>query len=122
MAEKKPGTALDFESLRGAIERSDVKAIVDLYAENAEVSIVNHNSPPSSPFVLRGREAVTEYLKAVWSAGARHRIENSVLGKDRVAFNEVWEYPDGTRVLAATTLEVRDGKVVRAVSVESWDE
>jgi hypothetical protein len=32
------------------------------------------------------------------------------------------EYPDGTRVLAAATLEVRDGKIVRQVNVEVWDE
>ena len=32
------------------------------------------------------------------------------------------EYPDGARVLAATTLDVRDGKVVRQVNIEAWDE
>lgn len=122
MANKNLSMGFDLESLRYAIERGDVKALADLYAEDAEVSIVNRNSPPSSPFVLRGRESITEYLRAVWSAGARHWIEHEVLGKHRVAFNEVWEYPDGTRALAATTLEVRDGKIVRALSIESWDE
>jgi hypothetical protein len=35
----------------------------------------------------------------------------------RVKFREACEYPDGSRVLAATTLEVRDGKIVRQVDV-----
>jgi hypothetical protein len=34
-----------------------------------------------------------------------------------VKFREACEYPDGSRVLAATTLEVRDGKIVRQVDV-----
>jgi hypothetical protein len=51
-----------------------------------------------------------------------HRIEGEVVGDERVAFNEACEYPDGTRVLGATTLEVRDGKIVRQVNVEAWEE
>ena len=50
------------------------------------------------------------------------RVEDEVIGEGRVAFNEACEYPDGTRVLTATTLEVRDGKIVRQVNVEAWDE
>jgi hypothetical protein len=122
MTQHKPDTGLDFEALRRAIERSDAKALADLYADDAEVHVVNWNSPPSSPFVLRGREAIAEYLRAVCGNGTKHRIENEVIGKHRVAFNEACEYPDGTRVLAATTQEVRDGRIVREVSVEAWDE
>jgi hypothetical protein len=51
-----------------------------------------------------------------------HRVEREVLDEERIAFNEECEYPDGTRVLAATTLEVRDGKIVGQVNVEAWDE
>jgi hypothetical protein len=34
----------------------------------------------------------------------------------------VCEYPDGLRVLAAATLDVRDGKTYRQVNGEAWDE
>ncbi len=70
----------------------------------------------------RGREAICEYLRAALGTGARYRIENEVLGKDRVAFHMACQYPDGTRVLTATTLEVRGGEIFREVSVEAWDE
>ena len=50
------------------------------------------------------------------------RIEVEVVGQERIAFNEACEYPDRLRVLAATTLEVRDGKIVRQVNFEAWDE
>jgi hypothetical protein len=49
-------------------------------------------------------------------------VEDEVVGENRVAFNEACEYPDGLRVLAAATLDVRDGQIVRQVNVEAWDE
>jgi hypothetical protein len=51
-----------------------------------------------------------------------HRVEGEVVGEDRVAFNVACEYPDGTRVLAAENLDLRDGKIVRQVEVVAWDE
>jgi hypothetical protein len=47
-----------------------------------------------------------------------HRIER----EGGVAFNEVCEYPDGTRVLCAAMLEVEDGRITRQTNVEAWDE
>jgi ketosteroid isomerase-like protein len=119
---QKTATEFDFESLRRAAERGDAGVLADLFADDAEVEIVNRSSPPSSPFVLRGKEAIAEYLRSVCGNGTRHRIENEVFGKDRVAFHKAREYGDGTRVLTATTLEVRDGRIVREVDVEAWDE
>ena len=51
-----------------------------------------------------------------------HRAENEVVGQDRIAFNKAYEYPVGLRVLAAATLDVKDGQIVRQVYVEAWDE
>ena len=36
---------------------------------------------------------------------------------DRITFREACEYPDGDRVLVETTLEVRDGKIIRQEDV-----
>jgi hypothetical protein len=120
MAEQK--TALDFEALRRAAEHNDAEVLAGLYAEDAEVLVVNRETPPSSPHVLRGREAITQYLKDVCSRTIKSRIEDEVVGEERIAFNEACQYPDVTRVLTATTLEVQDCKIARQVSVEAWDE
>lgn len=120
MTEQK--TTLDFEALCRAAEQNDAETLAVLYAEDAEVRIVNRETPPSSPHVLRGREQIAEYLKDVCGRDIKSRIEDEVVGEERVAFNEACQYPDGTRVLTATTLEVRDGKIARQVSVEAWDE
>lgn len=115
-------TGLDFEAMRRAIEGLDAEGLISLYADDAELRIVNKNTTPSSPRVVRGKEEITEYLRDVCGRAMTHRIENEVVGEDRAAFNEACEYPDGTRVLAATTLEVRDGKIARQTNVEAWDE
>jgi ketosteroid isomerase-like protein len=122
MAEQRVTGKLDFEDLRRAQEQRDLDAMLDLYAEDAEIHIVNRNTPPSSPYVLRGKEAIAEYLRDVFGRDMSHSIENEVVGEDRLAFNVACEYPDGTRVLASENLEVRDGKVVRQVEVVAWDE
>jgi ketosteroid isomerase-like protein len=122
MAEQQVTGKLDFEDLRRAQEQRDLDAMLNLYADDAQIHIVNRNTPPSSPHVLRGKEAIAEYLRDVFSREMSHTIENEVLGEDRLAFNVACEYPDGTRVLASENVEVRDGKVVRQVEVLAWDE
>jgi ketosteroid isomerase-like protein len=121
MATQAPG-GLDFETLRRAIEERDAETLVGFYAEDAQVHTVNRNTTPSSPQVHSGKEEIAEYLRDVCSREMTHRIENEVVGEGRIAFQEACEYPDGTRVLGAETLEVRDGKIVRQVNVEAWDE
>ncbi len=122
MTEQQTAGGLDFEALRRAIEQSDGEALKGFYAEDAELYTVNRNTPPSSPNVVRGKEAIAEYIEDVCGRDMTHRIEREVIGKDRIAFNEACEYPDGVKVLGAMTLEVRDGKIVQQVSVEAWDE
>ena len=122
MDEQRVTGKLDFENLRRAQEQRDLDAMLDLYAEDAEIHIVNRNTPPSSPYVLLGKEAIAEYLRDVFGRDMSHSIENEVVGEDRLAFNVACEYPDGTRVLASENMEVRDGKVVRQVEVVAWDE
>jgi len=120
MTEQKMG--FDLEAMRRGIEGRDADLLIGLYADDAELRIVNKTTPPSSPRELRSKEEIAEYLRDVCGREMTHRIENEVVGENRVAFNEACEYPDRTKVLTAITLDVRDGKVVRQVNVEAWDE
>jgi hypothetical protein len=122
MAERAAAGSLDLEALRRAAEGKDPEAMLSLYADDAEYVRVDRNSTPSSPMTLRGKEEVGEYLRDVFSRDMTHSIENEVVGEDRAAFNWACKYPDGTKVLAGETVELRDGKIVRQVSVQAWDE
>lgn len=122
MTEQKTRSGFDFEAMCRAVEQLDADLLLNLYADDAELRVINRNATPSNPRELRGKEQIAEYLRDVCGRAMTHRIEREVLGDDRIAFNEECEYPDGTRVTAATTLEVRDGKIVGQVNVEAWDE
>ena len=116
-----PG-GLDFETLRRAIEERDADTLVGFYADDAKIHTINKSTTPSWPQVLRGKAEISEYLRDVCSREMTHHVEDEVVGENRISFYEACEYPDGTRVLGAQTLEVRDGKIVHQVNVEAWDE
>ena len=109
------GAGLDFEALRLCIERCDPVPMLAFYAEDVELSIVGAGSPQTPPFVLRGRSEVAKHLRAVYGQRASHRVEGVIVDEGWVTFREACKYPDGGRVLVETTLEVRDGKIVRQV-------
>lgn len=121
MTDRKSADGLDFEALRQSIERCDLDLMLGFYAEDAQLSIVNADTPQGLPFELRGKAEIAKYLRAVFGQGASHRVESEVVGKNRVTFREVCEYPDGSRVLVETRLEVTDGNIVRQVDVVAQD-
>ncbi len=121
MTERKTANGLDFESLRLGIERCDPDLVLGFYAEDAELSIVNADAPQRSPFELRGKAEIAKHLRAAFGPETSHRVERQVVGEDRVTFREACEYPDGSRLWVETTLEVRDGKIVRQVDVVVTD-
>jgi hypothetical protein len=121
MAERKAANGLDFEALRHAIEQCDLALMLGFYAEDAELNIVNAGALQGPTFELRGKAEVAKYLRAVFGQKMPHRVEREVVGEDRVTFQEACEYPDGSRVRVATTLELCDGKIVRQVDVVAKD-
>jgi SnoaL-like domain len=116
---KRPEDAygLAFEALLLCIERCDPDQMLGFYADDVELSIVNAGVPQASPFEHRGKAEVAKHLRAVYGQRASHRVERVTVNGGRATFREACEYPDGSRVLVETTLEVRGGKIVRQVDV-----
>ena len=117
MTERKADRRLDFGGLPHAIERCDPDLLLGFYSEEANLSIVNAQAQRSSPFELWGKAEIAKHLRAAFGQETSHRLEGELVGEDRVTFWEECEYPDGGHVLVETTLEVRDGKIVRQVDV-----
>jgi hypothetical protein len=95
---------------------ADKATIVGTYADDAEMKIVDATRPPSSPLVLRGRDAIGELYRDICSRAMSHEIQDAVVTPDKVAFNEACRYEDGLRVLSANTLDLRGGKIGRTSS------
>lgn len=114
--------AFDAEALRRGTEQANAATLLSLYADDAEMRVVDRNTQPSHPKVLHGRSEIASMLEDVFSRDMTHKVEQCVVQGDQVAFTESCEYPDGVRVLASSMISLRDGKIVDQTMVQAWDE
>lgn len=114
--------AFDTETLRRGIEGHTPETLLSLYADDAELRVVNRNAQPSHPRVLHGRDEIAEMLNDVYSRDMTHKLEGCVVQDDRAAFSESCEYADGARVLAESMVTLRNGKIAEQIMIEAWDE
>jgi len=116
-------TKFDFAAFRRALERVDSKGLAEMFAEDAEWTEIDRRTPPASPAVLRGRQAITELGDHVASLNLDIRVFDEVVGDRRVAYSTECTYPDGKRVIAAATLELDDEGLVKSLrEVQAFDE
>ena len=114
MSKRRITERLDFEALRRAIERGAPDSMLEFYADDAGVCVLNGGAVS---FEVEGKAEVAKYLRAVHARPAIHRVENEVLAEGRIHFEESCEYPDGARTVVETRLEVRGGEISRQVDV-----
>ena len=115
-------TGFDFEAIQQGIERLDAEALIELYADDAELRSVNRHAQPRSPEILRGKTAIARHLRDVCSQNIKAEVTRQVFGDDGMAYLLSLEYPDGRRLMCATLLEVSNGKIAKEVGIQAWDE
>ena len=116
------GQSFDAEALRRGIEERDAATLLGLYAEDAELHVVDRNDQPSHPKIIRGRAAIGEYFADVCGRDMTHKVERLVVGDDNAAFIQDCRYPGGARVLCVAVLDLKDGLIIRQSGVQAWDE
>ncbi|MFA5530877.1 MAG: nuclear transport factor 2 family protein [Thiohalomonadaceae bacterium] len=109
-------------TIHDGLEHSDVSKLMSLYDDDAELRLIDHNHPPSSPCILSGKQAISEYFNDVLSRPLKHRVEDEVMGDSHMAYTDSCEYPDGSKVFTSSMLTLKDGKIVKEVDVQAWDE
>jgi ketosteroid isomerase-like protein len=109
-------------ALHSALEARDLDSMLSLYADDAELRVVDSTHPPSRPLELCGKQAISAHFRDIFDREMTHKVIDEVVGSDRLSFSEDCEYPDGTHVYGNATIELRDGKIVREVEVQAWDE
>ncbi|WP_055533347.1 nuclear transport factor 2 family protein [Streptomyces graminilatus] len=115
-------STFDVETLRRGIEGQDATALLSLYADDAQLRVVDRNTQPSHPMVKRGIGEIRAMLDDVYGRDMTHKLEQVVVQGDQVAYTESCQYPDGVRVLASAMLSLRDGKIVDETLLQAWDE
>ncbi|MEU6351439.1 nuclear transport factor 2 family protein [Streptomyces sp. NPDC047072] len=116
----RPG--FDTEALRRGIEGTTAATLLSLYADDAEIRVVDRNTQPSNPKVLHGRDEISAMLEDVYSRDMTHKLEQCLVDGDQVAFSESCRYSDGVRVLSESMLTLKDGKIVEQTMIQAWDE
>ncbi|WP_330461334.1 nuclear transport factor 2 family protein [Streptomyces sp. NBC_00820] len=116
------GSTFDIETLRRGIEGDTGNNLLSLYADDAEIRIIDHNAQPSHPKIVRGRGEIAEMLDEVYSRDMTHHLEECVIEGTHAAFTESCEYADGTKVLSESMITLRDGKIGEQILIQAWDE
>lgn len=112
----------DFGEFKRALEERDSTAQLAVYAADAEVTLIDRINTPSSPRVLRGHAEIRPWIEDICERDMTHRIDVQVLADSGAAFTESCRYPDGTHVLCAALLQLRNGRITCLVGVQAWDE
>jgi ketosteroid isomerase-like protein len=108
--------------IREAIEARDGRRLAGLYADQAELMVIDRNNPPSRPRRVKGRAAIGTFWDDICSRAMTHTVDATLEEGDRIAFTQACAYPDGARVYCMAVLELRDGRIERQTVVQAWDE
>jgi len=107
-------TGFDLTGLSRAIQSRDCHYQLALYADAAEVEIVDAAQPEAPPQVLRGKAAIGEWLDGMSSPAVSYGLKDAAAGPDRVRYTEECHYVDGTTLSFECTAEVHRGQIIHA--------
>jgi ketosteroid isomerase-like protein len=107
--------------LRRAVETRDAESLKQLYADDAVMTIIDADNPPSKPRRITGAAAIGEFLDDVYSRDMTHTLDMGIADHDHLAFVEGCQYPDGTRVIASNMAELGPKGIVSHIVVQAWD-
>lgn len=112
---------VSLSNVRNALEGNDVQALLGLYADDAEMRVIDQDHPPSRPLVLKGKKAIGAMYEDVCSRALQHHLDEAVTDGGHMAFSETCTYPDGNKVYCSAMAELSDGKIRRQTNIQAWD-
>lgn len=105
-------TRFDLEGLSSAIEAGDASYRLALYADRAEVTIIEAEHPGKPSQVLHGKAAIRQWLDGLGSREIRHRVVDPSAEATHVHFVEECAYPDGRELRYDCDADVCRGQIV----------
>lgn len=115
-------TSFELERFKRATQERDASTQLSMYTQDATVTVADPISQPSSPRVLQGRAEIKAWIDEVTGRDMTHAVQHAVEDDSGAAFTVSCRYPDGTRVLCSTVLELEGGAIARQTVVQVWDE
>jgi hypothetical protein len=107
-------TSFDLPGLSRAIQSQDRRYQLALYADNAELEILDGNHLGAPLQVLHGKPEIAKWLDAMSSRAVSYKVRDAVGGPAAVRFTEECVYPDGKTLVFECTAEVSRGQIKHA--------
>ena len=79
---------LDAVALTAAIISRDAQGVVAWYTDDAVVTVVNRDHPPSLPARFEGKSAVTTYFTEICGRHLEHEVHDLVQTPSGIAFTQ----------------------------------
>ena len=117
----KSRTSFDLDALKRGYEEWDIEGLLELYADDVELTQIDRDNPPSSPRVRHGKEVIKGMFDHCAAAGVTATVENLVADHNRAAATITCEFAGGRKVVANSILEIEDGRIVRERDVQAGD-
>jgi len=107
----------DLDGLRRAIESGDACYLSALYADGAEVRIVDADHPADAPQILHGRPAIASWIASMYAPDDVHRVLESTADAEQVSLVEERETVDGLRLVYAYSAALDRGQITHETGV-----
>jgi SnoaL-like domain len=115
-------TTFDLDRFARAAEERDASTQLSMYSPEATVTIADKISQPGAPRTLRGRDEIKPWLEDMYGRDMTHAVNHTVKDGSGAAYTQSCRYPDGTSVLCATVIELKDDLITGQTVVQVWDE
>ena len=109
--------SFDLAGLVGAIESGNTQYQLALYADCAEMRIIDSDRPAQAPQILRGRPAIAAWIDRVYATHENHRVVDFTADPQSLALIEEYQGPEGTPVRFARSVELSAGQIKRETAV-----
>ncbi len=117
----RPEKSISIAAMKRAIEGRDARALSGFYSADAVLHIVDRDNPPSRPNTVVGKKAIATYFGDVCGRDITHKLLKGIADARHLAFTQSCAYPDGTKVLCSTMIELKNGKIAKQTVVQAWD-
>jgi len=109
-------------AIKEAIEGRNGRMLSGFYRDDARVTIVDRNNPPSQPREITGKAAIVTFWDDICSRAITHLVDTSIENGNQIAFTQACTYPDGAKVFCIAICDLKDGKIAHQRVVQAWDE
>lgn len=106
-------TRFDIAGLSRAIEQGDPRYQAALYADDAEIAIVDSSSNDEPPQILQGKSAIRDWIEQVCWGSSYRRVLDPQASEARVSFTEECQQSDGASYQYSCIAEVSRGQIIR---------